>query len=62
MKPLSPLMMQKMVIMRNIVAQSYQMNIHLTDKKAMLTNTIAMTMTMENRPHQKRKNTNLVKH
>ena len=62
MKLLRPLMMQKMVIMRNIVAKSYQKDTHLMDKTVMLMNTIAMTMNMENLHQVKGLNASLVKH
>ena len=59
---LSPLRMPKMVIMRIIVTQSYQMDTHLMDKTVMLMNTIAMTMNMENLHQVKGLNASLVKH
>ena len=62
MKLPSLLMMQRMVIMRVIVTQSYQKNTHLMDKTVMLMNTIAMTMNMENLHQVKGLNASLVKH
>ena len=59
---LSPLRMPKMVIMRVIVTQSYQKDTHLMEKITVLTNTIAMTVNMENHHQVKRSKTNRVKY
>ena len=61
MKLLSPPMMPKMVIMKDIVTETYQKDTHLIDKMVMLTNMIAMNMTMENHHRMKGSNENLVK-
>ena len=62
MKLLSRLMMPEMVIMRDIVIESYQMDTHHIDKMLMLTNMIVMHMFMENRHQVKGSNKNLVNH
>ena len=54
-------MMPKMVIMKDIVTESYQRDTHLIEKMVMLTNMIAMNMKMENHHPVKGLNESLVK-
>ena len=66
MKLLRPPMMPKMVIMKDIVTETYQKpfwqkDTHLIDKMVMLTNMIAMNMKMESHHRVKGLNGSLVK-